>query len=162
MSQEVDLLTQTCAFPASQIPRAAPFLEEIRWIGVASLTEKLYMGWERIMKRIAVDVDDYLPGGDSSHRDLVEQMGMAVGKRPAVFAPTTIAHLHALRAFRHRERNLYSAAIQKQRVREIAAQTIALWTEGQHDLKEWERAMESPKEGHGQQKSAKPPGHSPV
>ncbi len=146
MRQEVDLLTQACACPAHPIQNTTAFWEEIQWIAVASLTEKLYMGWERIMKRIAVDVDDYLPGGESSHRDLVEQMGMAVGKRPAVFAPATIARLHALRAFRHRERNLYSAAIRKQRVREIAAQALALWTEGQRDLEAWEYAMEAPGE----------------
>lgn len=79
------------------------------------------------MKRIAVDVDGYCPQGDSWRRDLVEQMGMPVGRRPAVFVSATVTEIHALRSSRHREHNLYGTEIEKGRARDIAVRARKAW-----------------------------------
>ncbi len=87
------------------------------------------------MRRIAIDVDGYCPQGDSWHRDLVEQTGMRVGRRPAVFKPASVTEIHALRSFRQRERNLYGAEVEKERTCDIAVRARKAWDLWKEDLK---------------------------
>lgn len=91
--------------------------------GVASAVEKIYSGYEQAMNRIAVTVDGapVVPDG-SWHRTLLSRMARPVpGVRPAVLSPSTAAALDALRAFRHRERNVYGSLLDRAKVMENVA-----------------------------------------
>ncbi|WP_298138003.1 hypothetical protein [Acidiferrobacter sp.] len=63
IEKEMALLERALAISAHDMRALSPVLDDVRWIAIASMIEKAYMGWERVMKRIAVDVDGYCPQG---------------------------------------------------------------------------------------------------
>jgi hypothetical protein len=77
----------------------------------ASATEKIYTGCERIMAKLASDID----GSPVSHADgwhiaLLRRIANPYsGLRPAIISTETHAIFNTLRSFRHRERNSYGA-----------------------------------------------------
>ena len=82
-----------------------------------------YGGVERIFEFVAREIDGSLPGGPSSHRDLLSQMSMDVpGGRPAVIGPTTRASLEEFPHFRHLVRNLYTWDFVPAKINDLAEQ----------------------------------------
>jgi len=68
-----------------------------------------YGGLERIFEAVATAIDGSVPGGESWHRDLLQQMGRELpGIRPALFSEETVSLMDEFRRFRHRIRNIYS------------------------------------------------------
>jgi len=76
---------------------------------LASATEKIYTGCERVMSRIAQEVDGARIGrGEGWHHALLRRMVHPFpGIREAIISIECYAQLDRLRAFRHRERNTY-------------------------------------------------------
>ena len=61
-----------------------------------------YTGLERIFFQIATIVDNSMPSGRHWHRDLLNQMGIAISQlRPRVLSAETIQALDEYRRFRH-------------------------------------------------------------
>lgn len=78
------------------------------WEAIAAAIEDLYTGLGRILQVIAEMVDEVTPAGSAWHRDLLEQVAVALpGRRPEVITKASFAYLDDLRRFRHRIRNLY-------------------------------------------------------
>lgn len=75
----------------------------------ASAAEKVYTGCERIMARLAAEVDGLpVPHSEGLHMALLRRMARPYpGVRSAVISGECYAVLDKLRAFRHRERNTY-------------------------------------------------------
>jgi hypothetical protein len=75
----------------------------------ASATEKIYTGCERIMARLASEVDRApLAHADGWHTALLRRMAHPFPDvRKAVISDDCYRRLDRLRAFRHRERNAY-------------------------------------------------------
>src|SRR4051794_25843678 len=100
--------------------------EALRWLavgGIASGVEKAYGGMERVLRRIAAEVDGHVPRDEAWHATLLRRMGSPLpGVREAVLAPETLSRLDALRAFRHRERNSYAADLDPVRVLAVAGE----------------------------------------
>jgi hypothetical protein len=79
----------------------------------ASATEKIYTGCERVMARLASDIDGApLTRSDGWHMALLRRMACPYpGLRPAVISADCFALLDKLRSFRHRERNSYGVRL---------------------------------------------------
>ena len=84
---------------------------------IASALEKVYSGIERCFLEIADEIDGQRPHGESWHADLIRQMRLPIkGVRPALLDAATAELLDELRAFRHRERNLYGEELRRDKV----------------------------------------------
>ncbi len=83
--------------------------DEIALRGIAGILQDYYSGVERVFKRVAVEIDERLPRGESWHRDLLAQMKREIpGLRPPLIAEETFTLLNELRSFRHRVGNIYT------------------------------------------------------
>ena len=79
-----------------------------------------YGGLERIFETVATTIDGSVPGGESWHRDLLQQMGKELqGIRPAVFSEETVSLMDEFRRFRHRIRNIYSFNLVPERIKAL-------------------------------------------
>lgn len=68
-----------------------------------------YNGIEGLLENIATSIDRRLPGGDSWHMDLLEQMANELPEiRPAAISESTLTVLAKYLKFRHLVRNIYS------------------------------------------------------
>jgi len=90
----------------------------------ASAAEKIYTGCERVMAKLATEVDgEKVDKGDAWHRALLDRMRQPFHGRDAVVTDETHALLDKMRAFRHRERNTYGfnldTVIVLERAREV-------------------------------------------
>lgn len=91
--------------------------DEVVLRGVAGMLQDYYSGTERIFKRIAAEIDERLPKGESWHKSLLNQMKMEVpGIRPAIISESTSDRLDDLRGFRHRVGNIYGFNLIPERV----------------------------------------------
>lgn len=95
---------------------------------VASGTEKVYTGLEKIMERIAATVDGApIPQSGSWHQDLLRRMGRPFPDvRPALLDEPLVGTLSALCSFRHRERNMYGAQIKADVLAKVARDATAV------------------------------------
>ncbi len=67
-----------------------------------------YGGAEKLFETVARNVDESVPSGPSSHRDLVAQMSIEIpGLRPRVISQSLASELRPYLEFRHRVRHLY-------------------------------------------------------
>ncbi|MDH7577560.1 MAG: hypothetical protein QHH75_06945 [Bacillota bacterium] len=90
---------------------------EIILRGVAGILQDYYSGVERLFKRIALEVDEKLPKGESWHKELLSQMKREIpGLRPPVISHETFQLLDGLRGFRHRVGNIYAFDLVPQKV----------------------------------------------
>lgn len=95
---------------------------------VAMYLHNFYNGIEKIFDRIARSVDESVPSGPSSHRDLLDQMGVAVaGLRQAVLADDTRERLRSYLEFRHRVRHMYFFDLEWTDVETLASGLMTLW-----------------------------------
>lgn len=93
-------------------PREPPEDMQDRWeatVICASASEKVYTGCERVMARIATEVDGVaVSHSDGWHVALLRRMAKPYpGVRGPIISGECYAVLDKLRAFRHRERNNY-------------------------------------------------------
>ena len=79
-----------------------------------------YGGLERIFEAVASMIDGSVPGGESWHRDLLQQMGREMqGIRPALFSEETGKVMDELRRFRHRIRDIYYFNLVPERIKAL-------------------------------------------
>ncbi len=84
---------------------------------------------------IADEIDGGLPTGARWHRDLLEQMSLAVTDvRPAVLMSETRVALIDYLEFRHVVRNVYTFDLRVDRVAELIRDLRPAFTLAQHDL----------------------------
>lgn len=68
----------------------------------------IYNGLEDVLLSLANDVDDFVPRGDASHQDLLDQMRVALeGRRPALLNERLYEAMTELKGFRHLVRHRY-------------------------------------------------------
>jgi hypothetical protein len=91
----------------------------------ASAAEKVYTGCERVMSRIAAEVDGDKIGKDEGwHRALLDRMKLPYKGRSAILTDKTHELLDKMRGFRHRERNSYAFDLDTSIVLERAHEAI--------------------------------------
>lgn len=104
----------------------------------------LYSGAERMMERIARDVDGRVPSGEAWHSELLLQMKIEVpGVRPAVLTGETAGQLEAYRRFRHRVRNVYASLLDPGLMEPLVTGLDALMGALHRDLEAFCRFLES-------------------
>jgi hypothetical protein len=75
---------------------------------LAAVLHSFYTGIENIFKRIAMEIDDSLPSGLSSHAGLLGQMAQPTDLRPAVISGDLRLRLRHYLDFRHMFRHAYA------------------------------------------------------
>ena len=84
---------------------------------VALSLHGFYNGVEGLLENIATGLDRHLPGGDSWHKYLLEQMANELlNIRPAVISRSTLEALGEYLGFRHVVRNIYSYQIDPEKL----------------------------------------------
>lgn len=76
-------------------------------VAIAAYIENVFSGLERIMLRIADDIDGERPIGDSWHKDLLQRSGQTMGWRGPILTHETIIMIDEWRRFRHLVRHNY-------------------------------------------------------
>lgn len=80
-----------------------------------------YVGLERVLHYIAVNLDRSMPAGSEWHRELLLQMNLSLPQiRPPVLSSDTIKALDEYRRFRHLVRNVYAFEFDPERLQERA------------------------------------------
>ena len=88
--------------------------------GVAGLIQDYYSGAERIFKRVADEIDERLPKGETWHKDLLNQMKRDVpGLRPRLLSERSFSQIDEYRSFRHLVANIYGHNLISERVLEL-------------------------------------------
>ena len=103
---------------------------------LASAIEKIYTGCERVMARLASDVDG-APVSHAGHWHVTVLKRLAhpfPDVRGAVFSPETYAKLDRLRSFRHRERNSYGIDLDPSIVLDRASEAGATFSLFKHEV----------------------------
>jgi hypothetical protein len=115
----------------------------------ASATAKIYTGCERVMTRIATEVDGVkIPKSENWHRALLDRMRQDFPGRVAVITEVTYRQLDKMRAFRHRQRNIYGfdldTAVVIERAREVITAYDSLVADIRNLLDTLQREASSP------------------
>ncbi len=104
----------------SQVAKAQATGDHDYYQAAALSLQNFYMGVERIFEEIAKQVDESLPTGASSHRELLDQMGLAIHPvRPAVLQPITSEALNDYRGFRHVAMHRYGFELKPDRIQQL-------------------------------------------
>lgn len=150
------------ALEAERAKRAARRLSRTRgdalarWIhltAVASGIEHAYSGMEQAFKIIAAEIDGAVPAAEDWHARLCALMFVPVpGRRPAVLPGALRSDLDALRAFRHRVRNLYGSELIEAVVTEKANRAPLTVAKVRRALRDFESAITRPS---GRRKASK-------
>ncbi|MCP4665397.1 MAG: antitoxin [Deltaproteobacteria bacterium] len=102
-----------------------------------------YTGLERIFHSVADTIDDHVPGGESWHRDLLEQMGKEMkGLRPALLSRETVTLLDEFLRFRHRIRNIYSFNLVPERIKVLVEKLPGVYKQVKSNLTDFSHFLE--------------------
>jgi hypothetical protein len=136
LDEEIGLLARTveeAARARKRFSRRAPSALELR--GLGAILHDFYTGAERSFLKIAPELNGGVPAGVSWHRELLQNMTLALpGVRPAVIRKETAHALQEFLRFRHLFRNLYGFELEWQRVRALLAQLPGAWRRLRTDL----------------------------
>lgn len=99
----------------TRIEGREPETYDLRAIG--DMLKDVYHGAESICKRVATEIDRYVPEGGSSHRELLDQISQLTSTRPAVIQAETKESLEVYRGFRHVFRNVYGFELDWERMK---------------------------------------------
>ena len=120
IQKELDLIRATVNVASSQLEKAKRTGDRDYLQAAALSLQNFYMGVERIFEEIAKQIDRSFPTGASSHRELLDQMGLEIGKtRPAVIQPNTSEKLNDYRGFRPVVMHRYGAELKPDRVQTL-------------------------------------------
>jgi len=103
---------------------------------LASYLHQFYTGSERILERIAVQIDGSQPGGAFSHANLLAQMAQALpGVRPAILNEELWLRLQDYLAFRHFFRHAYGYTLDWVKLRPLVMSLSATHSDLQSRLR---------------------------
>ena len=112
-------------------PNIRQYIEET----IANRLSDVYSGIERILDRIANEVDGHLSRGSRWHKNLLEQMTRQRAERQPVISQKTFLLLEDLLEFRHKINNIYADEIIYDNTEEHAKNIERLYQSFSDDLK---------------------------
>jgi hypothetical protein len=129
---QIDRLFETYAdlFQAAQNRQ----LNVVEITALASVLHSFYTGIENIFLRLAKDLDESIPAGAQSHRDLLVQMGQATPNRHAVISPEITTKLIDFLSFRHVYRHSYSFSLDWKKMAPLVISMQSVWLEVKSEL----------------------------
>lgn len=105
--------------------RAAP-PSQFEMNALGSYIHQFYTGCERILERIAIQIDGALPGGVFSHANLLAQMAREQpGVRPPILNEGLWLHLQDYLKFRHFFRHAYGYTLEWAKLRPLVEEVAA-------------------------------------
>jgi hypothetical protein len=120
LKRELTQIDKAVLAAVSQAEKAAATGDSDYLQAAALSLQNFYTGVERIFEEIAKQVDASLPFGASSHRELLDQMGLELSAmRPAVLQAVTLEELNEYRGFRHVAIHRYGFELQPNRIRDL-------------------------------------------
>ncbi|TCT05634.1 hypothetical protein [Aquabacter spiritensis] len=145
IAHEVEMLARGTEIYINQEEKAEPALAWLLVQGLASGVEKVYTGCERVMSMIARGIDNAkIETEDGWHISLLKRMAHPFPEiRPAVIEQDTYRALDRLRAFRHRQRNVYGLGLDADIVLERALETTHVFGRFRDDLEAFLRRQPS-------------------
>ncbi len=94
--------------------------DQVQLMAVAGFLHNFYNGIENCLARIARGIDEHMPSGPESHRELLDQMAAKVkGLRPEVIGRQLLSRLDEYRRFRHAFRHMYFFDMQWDRMQPL-------------------------------------------
>ena len=124
----------------------APTTLELR--GIGSILHDFYCGVERILGRIATELDGELPAGSDWHAQLLGRMTIEIESvRPVVLSQDLAAALQTYLRFRHLFRNVYGAELNWERCRGLAEEMGHAWDQFRGEMEEFKDLLKSLHEG---------------
>jgi len=125
---------------------STPTTLELR--GIGSILHDFYSGIERLLERVATELDGELPGGQDWHVQLLGRMAAAVESiRPQVITPELADTLRPYLGFRHLFRHTYGAELRWERCRELAAGMEAAWSRFSAEMETFQEVLKEFYEG---------------
>ncbi|MGC2856008.1 hypothetical protein ACM64Y_11085 [Novispirillum sp. DQ9] len=115
--------------------------EYVRVSFLANAVADSFEGIEMVLRRIALDIDDFLPRGADWHGALISQMAAPGDLRPPVITEPTALLLHDLRKFRHLVRHHYAVDLKPALVEENVARMGEALTAFRQDFAAFTRAL---------------------
>lgn len=102
----------------SRVRDREPGVDEIP--ALAAILHSSYSGIERLLKRVAIEVDGEVPRGEFWHTELLESMARASPKRPAVLSQSLGETLQEYMDFRHVFRHAYTFELRWRKMARLA------------------------------------------
>ncbi len=103
--------------------------------GIALNLHGFYSGIERLLERIAVQVDGSLPQGANWHQSLLLQMADELPSvRPAVISDEVRQWLDEYRGFRHIVRNVYTYKFEPSRIERLTLNVLNLFDQLKNEM----------------------------
>jgi len=102
----------------SNAQRREPGVDEVP--ALAAILHSFYSGIERLLKRVAVEMDGGAPHGEFWHTELLESMTKASSKRPAVLSEALNETLQEYMDFRHVFRHAYTFELRWRKMAPLA------------------------------------------
>ncbi|NJK51728.1 MAG: hypothetical protein HC936_01190 [Leptolyngbyaceae cyanobacterium SU_3_3] len=114
---KIQAVVQTAVSQASKAKNTG----DLDYLQAAALSlQNFYRGVEQTFEEIAKQVDESLPQGANSHRELLEQMALEIPQiRPPVIQPDTLERLHEYRGFRHVVIHRYGFELHPERIQAL-------------------------------------------
>ena len=133
------------ASESERILRRAPEeSDEVYVRAAASLLQDFYSGTEKLMQRIAEEIDGALPAGPRWHAQLLARMTASIeGVRPAVLGPDLAESLDEYLRFRHVVRAIYGYSLKWERCRELLREMPGLVLALTREMRSFEDALRS-------------------
>ena len=120
LQKELSAIQLVVQAATSQVDKAKRTGDHDYLQAAAFSLQNFYMGVERVFEEVAKQVDLSLPTGASSHKELLEQMGLEIVKvRPVVLRDETLDQLQDYRGFRHVAIHRYGFELKLDRVQAL-------------------------------------------
>jgi len=114
----------------------------VHWVG--GLLHDFYTGLEKAFSEVSPELNGESLSSETWHRDLLHTMTLDLpGFRPRVIRAESEPRLLELLKFRHLYRNLYSFDLRWERIRALAAATLAMWIDVKQDLLAFADALDA-------------------
>ena len=117
--------------------------DSIEILAVSALLNSYYSGIENIFKRIAKEIDGFLPQGATWHRDLLDQMSISNSQRTSVISKMMREHLIDYLHFRHVFRQAYSFQLQWRKILPLVKELKETWRGLELELDAFVKSIEN-------------------
>jgi hypothetical protein len=130
--EQIDQLFSAYAQLLKHAEQQTPDLVELT--AIASVVHSFYNGLENIFLSIAKRLDQQVPAGTQSHRDLLIRMTRETPNRGSVISVALSEQLSAYLAFRHFYRHSYSFFLQWSELEKLVTPILATWAHTKAEL----------------------------
>lgn len=138
---QIDQLLATYADLLKRVRQRDPDTVEIA--AVATVLHSFYNGLENIFMTVAKGIDESVPSGGQSHRDLLLQVSRKSGLRETLIKKETANKLGEYLGFRHFYRHSYSFVIDWQELKKLVDALDQVWLEVRTQINDFAHSLKT-------------------